>query len=94
MSIDSNDGGADRRKAPKVQDHALAGPVSPYFLAARFDSPGGAFPNPKRVPGLNLVTEAATAYAGYVVRQGAGLPVTDSVLFKKVRVTYNLLNTH
>lgn len=54
-------------------------------MAARLALPGGAFPGPKRQPNLNLVTEAATAYANYAARQGGGLPVTDHVLFKKVR---------
>lgn len=54
-------------------------------MAARLSLPGGAFPAMKRQSNLNLLTEAATAYAGYAARQGGGLPQTDHVLFRKVR---------
>lgn len=80
-------------KAAKVDEHPLAAEVTAYFLAGRFHSPGGAFPSKTRQPTLNLITEAATAYAGFVSGR-TDFAQTDEELIAKVSTLNNLSNTH
>lgn len=89
--------GASGVKTVKEDDHPFFDEVTAYFLAARFHSPGGAFPSKIRYPGTNLTTEAATAYTGFISSRKDFLqfPQTDSKLIAKVGTFYNiLLNTH
>lgn len=88
--------GASGGKTVKEDDHPFIEEVTAYFLAARFHLPGGAFPSNDRHPGTNLITEAATAYTGFISARTdfSQFSQTDDELIAKVGTFYNLLNTH